>query len=85
MQTFNSDGKMEVINVRMGINTVEGFSGHSDRRQLLNYVRKIRPTPRRVFLVHGEESKCENMSRAVSRFRGVQAYAPSMLETFRLA
>ena len=85
VQAFNSEGKMEVINVQMGINTVEGFSGHSDRRQLLNYVRKIRPTPRRVFLVHGEESKCENMAKSISRFRGVQAYAPDMLETLRLA
>jgi len=84
VQTFNRKGKMEVINVRMGVHTVEGFSGHSDRRQLLNYVRKIRPTPRRVFFVHGEESKCENMARTVSRFRGVQAYAPGLLETFRL-
>ncbi len=84
VQTFNSNGKMEVINVRMGAHTVEGFSGHSDRSQLLNYVRKMRPTPRRVFLVHGEESKCENMTRTISRFRGVKAYAPSLLETFRL-
>jgi len=85
VQTFNSNGKMEVINVRMSVHTVEGFSGHSDRRQLLNYVRKMRPTPRRVFLVHGEESKCENLARTISRFRGVQALAPGLLETFKLA
>jgi len=84
VQAFNSNGKMEVINVQMTTHTVEGFSGHSDRRQLLNYVRKMRPTPRRVFLVHGEESKCENMVKTISRFRGVQAHAPSLLETFRL-
>jgi KH/beta-lactamase-domain protein len=85
VQTFNSSGRMEVINVSMGMYTVEGFSGHSDRRQLLNYVRKMRPTPKRVFLVHGEESKCENMARTISRFRGVQAYAPKLLETFTLS
>ena len=85
VQTFNSKGKMEIIDMEMSVHTVEGFSGHSDRRQLLNYVRRMRPTPRRVFLVHGEESKCENMARTISRFRGVQAYAPSILETLRLA
>jgi len=85
VQTFNRDGKMEVINVAMGIQNIEGFSGHSDRRQLLNYVRRMRPTPRIVFMVHGEESKCENMARAVSRIRGVRAYASDLLETFRLA
>ncbi|NIP37410.1 MAG: beta-CASP ribonuclease aCPSF1, partial [Thermoplasmata archaeon] len=72
-------------NVRLGIHTIEGFSGHSDRRQLLNYVRKLRPTPRRVFFVHGEESKCDDMARTVSRFRGVRGFAPNLLETFLLA
>jgi KH/beta-lactamase-domain protein len=85
VQTFNRDGKMEITNVRLGIETVEGFSGHSDRRQLLNYVRKLRPTPRRVFFVHGEESKCDDMARTVSRFRGVRGFSPNMLETFLLA
>jgi len=84
-QFFNSEGKMEVINVKMSINTVEGFSGHSDRRQLLNYVRRIRPTPKRVLLVHGEEAKCENMVKMLSRFPGIQAYSPYLLETVRLA
>lgn len=85
VQTFSQDGKMEITNVRLSTHTIEGFSGHSDRLQLLNYVRKIRPTPRKVFFVHGEESKCENMARTVSRFRGVKGYAPNMLETFLLA
>ena len=85
IQTFNHVGKMEVTNIRLTTHTIEGFSGHSDRKQLLNYVRKMRPTPRRVFMVHGEESKCQNMARTVSRFRGVRAYSPDLLETFRLA
>ena len=85
VQTFNRDGKMEVTNVLLSTHTIEGFSGHSDRNQLVNYVRKMRPTPRRVFFVHGEESKCDNMARTISRLRGVRGIAPRMLETFRLA
>jgi hypothetical protein len=85
VQTFNRNGKMEVTNVRLSTHTIEGFSGHSDRRQLLNYVKKMRPSPRRVFFVHGEESKCDDMARTVNRFRGVRGLSPDMLETFRLA
>jgi len=85
LQTYSRNGKMEVTDVRLTTHTIEGFSGHSDRKQLLNYVRKLRPTPRRVFFVHGEESKCQNMARTVSRFRGVRAHSPDLLETFRLA
>lgn len=84
-QMYNQDGKLEVINIEMSVHTVEGFSGHSDRRQLVNYVRRLRPQPKRVFVVHGEESKCENLARTVSKMRGVRGHAPRLLDTFRLA
>jgi KH/beta-lactamase-domain protein len=84
-QLYNRDGKMEVINIDMSTHTVHGFSGHSDRRQLVNYVRRLRPQPKKVFVVHGEESKCENLARTVSRMRKVRGHAPRLLDTFRLA
>ena len=84
-QLYNKDGKMEIINIDMSIHTVQGFSGHSDRRQLVNYVRRLRPQPKRVFVVHGEESKCEDFARTVSKMRRVRGYAPRLLDTFRLA
>jgi predicted metal-dependent RNase len=84
-QLYNQEGKMEVINIELSTHQVQGFSGHSDRRQLMNYVRRLRPQPRRVFIVHGEESKCENLARSVSRLRGVRGKAPKLLDTFRLA
>ncbi len=85
IQIYNRDGKMSITNIGLTTHTIQGFSGHSDRKQLVNFVRKMRPTPRRVFMVHGEESKCQNMARTVSRFRGVRAHSPDLLETFRLA
>lgn len=84
-QMYNQNGKLEVINIEMSIHTVHGFSGHSDRRQLVNYVRRLRPQPKRVFVVHGEESKCENLARTLSKMRGVRGHAPRLLDTFRLA
>lgn len=84
-QIYNRDGKMEIINIEMSTYTIQGFSGHSDRKQLINYLRRIRPQPKRVFVVHGEESKCENLSRSISRLRGVRGIAPSLLDTYRLA
>ncbi len=85
VQVYNQGGKMEIINIHMSNHTIEGFSGHSDRRQLVNYVRRLRPQPKRVFVVHGEESKCEDMARTVSKLRGVRAQAPYNLDTYSLA
>ena len=76
---------MEVINIDLSTHTVQGFSGHSDRRQLVNYVKRLKPQPKKVFMVHGEESKCDNMARTVSKMRGVRGYAPRLLDTFSLA
>lgn len=84
-QLYDRDGKMKIINVALSTHTVNGFSGHSDRRQLLNYVRRLRPQPRRVFVVHGEESKCETLARTLSRQRGIRGIAPRLLDTYSLA
>ncbi len=84
-QIINSEGKMEIINVGMKNFTIEGFSGHSDWRQLVSYVRRLRPQPKRVFVIHGEESKCESFAHVVSKNKGVYGIAPSNLDTFTLA
>ena len=84
-QMYGNDGKMEIINIAMSTHIVQGFSGHSDRRQLMNYVRRLKPSPRRVYVVHGEESKTENLARSISKLRGVRGYSPRLLDTVRLA
>jgi KH/beta-lactamase-domain protein len=83
-QLYNQEGKMEIINIALSNHTIQGFSGHSDRRQLINYVKRLRPQPRKVFVVHGEESKCEHLAKSISRMRGTRGYAPRLLDTFAL-
>lgn len=77
------DGKTEMVNVRMDIKTVEGFSGHSDRRQILDYLRKITPKPERIIACHGENSKCINLASAAHKIFKIETRAPQNLETIR--
>ncbi len=84
-QLYNNEGKLEIFNIYMGNHSIEGFSGHSDRRQLMNYVQRLRPRPRKIFVVHGEESKCESLSRSLNRLKGVRAISPRNLDTYTLA
>jgi KH/beta-lactamase-domain protein len=84
MQISNSTGKMEVVQVKMDIKSVDGFSGHSDRRQLLRFVNNISPRPKQVIIVHGEESKCVGMADAVRRFFRVEALAPRVGDRLRI-
>ncbi|MFQ5762944.1 MAG: MBL fold metallo-hydrolase RNA specificity domain-containing protein, partial [Candidatus Bathyarchaeia archaeon] len=78
------EDKMEMLNVKMGIEFVEGFSGHSDRNQLLGFVKRITPRPQRVIVCHGERSKCHNLAGAIRRFFKMDADAPALLESVRL-
>ncbi len=77
------DGKLSQVKINAQIRTVEGFSGHSDRHQLIDFVRSLRPSPRKIFTMHGEESKCEDLARAMSNVMHVESRAPMNLDTIR--
>jgi KH/beta-lactamase-domain protein len=78
------NGKVEIIKLNMRVESVEGFSGHSDRRQLLNFIQKMSPKPSRVLVGHGEARKCEAIAQMVSKNMKLRAFAPQNLETIRL-
>ena len=81
---MDNEGKMGVVQVRMQVESIEGFSGHSDRRQLINYLTHLKPKPERIFVCHGEKSKINNMAGFLDRKAGINTVVPSILETFRL-
>lgn len=77
-------GRMEFRELKMSVHRVEGFSGHSDRRQLLAYLRRVQPQPRKVILNHGERGKIREFARFVAqRLTGVDVYVPENLEGIR--
>ncbi|MGC8647631.1 MAG: beta-CASP ribonuclease aCPSF1 [Candidatus Micrarchaeia archaeon] len=80
----DEDGKLMTVKINMNVATVEGFSGHSDRRQLMGFVENLRPRPKSVFTMHGEEQKCEDLARSIGRMLHVEARAPMNLDSIRL-
>ena len=81
---MSSEGKLDVVGVKLRVEAIEGFSGHSDRRQIINYVTHLQPKPERVIICHGEKAKCLNMANFLYQRFGVQTLVPSILETIRL-
>jgi KH/beta-lactamase-domain protein len=81
---INSDGKIEVMKVNLQVESIEGFSGHSDRRQLINYIRRVKPKPERIIVVHGEKSKCLSIANLFQRKYKVETIVPEVLETVKL-
>lgn len=81
---MNSEGKIGLVRVRLHVDSIEGFSGHSDRRQIINYVTHLNPKPERVVVCHGERAKCLGIADFLSRRCEIDAFAPALMETFRL-
>lgn len=81
---MDNEGKMAALQVKMQVESIEGFSGHSDRRQLVNYLTHLTPKPERIFVVHGEKQKTLNFGNFLINKAGVNTVVPTVLETFRL-
>jgi KH/beta-lactamase-domain protein len=81
---MSSEGKLDVVKVGLRAESIEGFSGHSDRRQIINYIVQLMPKPERVVVCHGERAKCLSIANFIQRRCEVQTLVPTVMETFRL-
>ena len=77
-------GQTHMIPVSCNVVTIDGFSGHSDRKQLMDYVRALNPTPRRIICHHGDPQTCNAFRQGLRDTFRVQTHAPANLETIRL-
>ena len=55
------------------------FSGHSDRSELFELVKKIRGNPR-VITVHGDAESCDKFADEIRQKFGLEAHSPSVNE-----
>jgi len=81
---LSSEGKTQTVKINLEVTTVDGFSGHSDRQQLMEYLRRIYPKPGRVLTNHGDESNCLDLASSVYKRYRIPTGAPMNLETVRL-
>lgn len=80
---MSHEGRTITVKVNMRIETVDGFSGHSDRRQLIEYVRRMRDKPEKILTVHGDGTKCIELASALYKKFKIETRAPMNLETVR--
>ncbi len=80
----NGNGKHEIVQIKLEVHTVEGFSGHSNRAQLLNFVAKCEPRPKKIIINHGESSRCLDLASTLHKNFRVETLAPRNLECVRV-
>ena len=78
-------GQTLMVDIRCNMVTIDGFSGHSDRNQLIDYVDALNPTPRKIICHHGDPQTCNAFRKGLREKFRVQTYAPANLETLRLS
>jgi len=82
--SIRKEGTIREVTMNMTVESVDGFSGHSDRKQLMKYIESMESRPRRVLVNHGDPIKAQEFSRSISLKYGLDSYAPFNLETVRL-
>lgn len=81
---YFSGGKMGMTQVNLKVYSLEGFSGHSDRTQLLNYVRKLSPRPKKIILQHGTQNRARSLADSINQKFRIQTQVLQNLESVRL-
>lgn len=66
----------EPIQVKAEIAQLPGSSGHADKDELIRWVSAFKNKPQKVFVVHGEDSVCEEFTECLKKEHGFDAYAP---------
>lgn len=74
----------KTIQLNMEIKTIEGLSGHSPQKELINFLEHLRTQPKKIIVNHGESAKCVELARTMHQVFRVETVALKNLETIRL-
>jgi KH/beta-lactamase-domain protein len=76
------DGELVKVNLR--VETLSGLSAHSGRNELLQYISRMTPRPKKIIINHGEVSKSLDLASTLYKLNRVETVVPRNLETIRL-
>lgn len=71
--------------VQARVETIEGFSAHADREELLEWFGALGGTPKRTFVVHGEEHAATAFGSALRERFEARVEVPELGQEFDLA
>ncbi len=72
----------EEISVNAEIHVLEGFSGHADQREIIDWLKNIKDRPNKIFLVHGEQGALNTLSDLIKRELNINTIIPQIGENF---
>jgi len=82
--SLGKDYNNEIIQVKLQVETLNGLSSHSGRNELMQYVNRMNPRPKKIIINHGELSRCIDLASSLHRTQRIETIVPRNLETIRL-
>ncbi|MGC8975619.1 MAG: MBL fold metallo-hydrolase RNA specificity domain-containing protein, partial [Thermoprotei archaeon] len=78
------ENKLETITINMEVEAIEGFSGHSDQNQLLAYLDRLTPKPKKIVLNHGEPEATNKLYNLIEeRKKKDRSFLPATTEVYK--
>jgi len=74
----------EKLPVEAEVATIEGFSAHADREELIEWFGGLAGRPKRTYVVHGEEASALSLAQALHERYGAEVAVPREGEAFPL-
>lgn len=81
---LGSDYGNEKITIKMRVETMYGLSPHSGRNELIQFISRMQPRPKKIIINHGEISKSLDLASTLYRLNRIETTVPKNLETIRL-
>ncbi len=78
------DGKEEQVEIKMEVHTINGFTAHAGRNEIMSFFNNMKPRPKRIIINHGEISKSLDLASALYKLNRMETNVPRNLETLRL-
>ncbi|MCP3981720.1 MAG: MBL fold metallo-hydrolase [bacterium] len=74
----------EWIAAQADVETIQGFSAHADREELLSWFEQLGGVPRKTFIVHGEEEASLAFAESLQEGFGADVEVPQRTQEFDL-
>lgn len=66
------NGQQLPLELKCKVDSIHGFSNHSDYNQLLAYISRLKPKLKRVIINHGEKPRVQNLASSVNKILNIQ-------------
>src|SRR3989338_3832872 len=74
----------EKVKVDIRVEAMYGLSAHSGRNELIQFISRMSPRPKKIIINHGEISKSLDLASSIYRANKIETTVPKNLETIRL-